>query len=155
MGTSRGGSGILYLIGGFKLAKVVLLIALAVGALKLLGQDLNDVLTRFSEQLRIDPGTKWYQSVLDRIGQWFPKLPMVAAGSFLYGALFGVEGVGLLMRKRWAEWLTVIITASFIPLEIWEIAKHRSVVKWIVLTLNVMILIYLIGRLWRQRKAAA
>ena len=41
-----------------------------------------------------------------------------------YAAVFAVEGVGLWMRRRWAEWLTTIITASLIPLEVWELIQQ-------------------------------
>ena len=61
-------------------------------------------------------------------------------------ALFTVEGVGLLSRKIWAEWLTIVITCSFIPLEIYEVVEKGSVMKAVVLVANILIAIYLIAR---------
>ncbi|WP_163464449.1 DUF2127 domain-containing protein, partial [Escherichia coli] len=43
------------------------------------------------------------------------------------------EGIGLWLMKPWAEWFTAIITASLIPLEIFEIHLHRTAVKVVVL----------------------
>ena len=63
------------------------------------------------------------------------------------------EGVGLILAKPWAEWLTVIVTGSFIPIEIYELGKHFTVTKIIVLVLNIAIFIYLIMRLRRERRA--
>lgn len=151
---SQESQGMLYLIGGFKLAKGLLLVALGVGALKLLGQDAGNTLTRLAELLKFDPGNKWFQAATAKLGQLYPKLSQVAAGSFCYGAVFCVEGVGLILRKRWAEWLTVITTGSFIPFEIFEIVKHHSAAKIAILALNVAILIYLIVRLRRELKPA-
>lgn len=141
-------------IGGFKLAKGLLLVALGAGALKLLGQDAGVALTRLAELLNFDPGSKWFQAATQKLGQLYPKLSMVAVGSFCYGVVFNVEGVGLILQKRWAEWVTVVTTGSFIPFEIFEIVKHHSAAKLAVLALNVAILIYLIVRLRRERIAA-
>ncbi len=59
----------------------------------------------------------------------------------------------MILRKRWAEYLTVITTALLLPLEVYEIARgHHLAVKIIILVLNVAILLYLIGRLWKHRR---
>ncbi|MGI8964824.1 MAG: DUF2127 domain-containing protein, partial [Limisphaerales bacterium] len=71
--------------------------------------------------------------------------------TFFYSALMLTEGVGLLFEKRWAEWLTVFVTASFIPFEIYEMARHLSISKVVVLLINIVIVGYLILRL-REKK---
>ena len=54
----------------------------------------------------------------------------VASGlTFVYSGLFFVEGIGLYLEKVWAEFLTIIITSAFIPLEIFEIARHRQLLE--------------------------
>ena len=58
--------------------------------------------------------------------------------------MFLVEGWGLWREKRWAEYLTVIVTASLIPLEIWEIFHHFTWLKVFALALNAAIVWYLI-----------
>ena len=65
-------------------------------------------------------------------------------GSFLYAGLFLAEGTGLWMRKRWGEWLTIIITSSLVPFEVYEICRHFSWIKVFVLALNVAVVLYLI-----------
>jgi uncharacterized membrane protein (DUF2068 family) len=72
-------------------------------------------------------------------------------GSFIYAGLFLVEGTGLWLRKRWGEWLTVIVTSSLIPVEIYEIHRHLTVAKLGVLALNLAIVIYLILHMRRQQ----
>jgi uncharacterized membrane protein (DUF2068 family) len=57
------------------------------------------------------------------------------------------------LRKRWGEWLTVIITSSLVPIELYEIYRHSSYVKLVVLALNVAIVIYLIYHIRSQRSA--
>ena len=68
----------------------------------------------------------------------------LSAISFFYAALFGTEGVGLYLRKRWAEWFVVIVTGSLLPLEIYEIAHRVTALKIGVMTINLLILGYLI-----------
>ena len=69
------------------------------------------------------------------------------AGSFLYGGLFLTEGIGLWLLKRWAMWFTVIITGSFLPVEIYELARHPSGGKVGVLVINMAVVAYLIRRI--------
>jgi len=62
-----------------------------------------------------------------------------------------VAGVGLWMQKRWAEWLTVIITASLIPLEVWELIFRPTIGIGAVLVANTAIVIYLVWHVVRSR----
>jgi uncharacterized membrane protein (DUF2068 family) len=72
------------------------------------------------------------------------QIKKLGIGSLLYAGLFFAEGTGLWLRKIWGEWLTVIITSSLVPVEIYEIHRHPSWVKIAVLILNVAIVVYLI-----------
>jgi uncharacterized membrane protein (DUF2068 family) len=129
-----------------------MLVALAVGAFRLFNRDLGDFLSHLADRLGVDPGSRLFQSVFAKVTSFAPKLPLLAAGTLFYGALFSVEGSGLLLRKRWAEYLTVIATGSFLPLEGYELARHMSVVKVVVTVLNLAIVVYLIVRLRRESK---
>ena len=72
------------------------------------------------------------------------QIKELGLGSFLYAALFLVEGTGLWLEKRWGEWVTVIITSSLVPVELYEIYRHPSAVKVAVLVINLAIVGYLI-----------
>jgi hypothetical protein len=78
---------------------------------------------------------------------------LLALGALAYAAVFAVEGVGLVLRKRWAEWLTVVVTGSFIPLEIYEMIAHFGAGKVVALVLNVAIVGYLIVARLRERRS--
>ena len=75
------------------------------------------------------------------------QIKKLGLGSFLYAALFLAEGTGLWLEKRWGEWLTVIITSSLVPVEIYEMYRHPSWVKVAVLVINLGIVGYLIYRI--------
>jgi len=62
------------------------------------------------------------------------------------------EGTGLALRKRWAEYFTILVTASFLPLEIYELAHRVTAIKIVVMAINVAILAYLVGRVVKNPK---
>ena len=138
------------LIGALKLSKGILLVALGIGAFPFLHKDIASALTNFVRHLSLDPGSRHCQALISRVNNLSPRLPLLAIITCCYGALFCVEGVGLLLVKRWAEYLTVFATASFIPLELYEVFKHQSPIKIIILVLNVAIVVYLVARLKKE-----
>jgi len=141
-------------IAVFKLVKGVLLIAVAVGALKLLHQDVADTLTHLVQSLRADPDNHFIHKGLTKLGGLDDrKLEEISVGSFFYAALLLTEGTGLLLRKRWAEYFTVIITASLMPLEFYELIEKFTLMRVAVIILNAVIVWYLIVRLRRTRAA--
>jgi uncharacterized membrane protein (DUF2068 family) len=71
-------------------------------------------------------------------------LTLVALGLLAYGLLEGVEGVGLWLAKRWAEYLTVVATAAFLPLEVYELIDHTTVTKAGAFLLNLAVVVYLV-----------
>jgi uncharacterized membrane protein (DUF2068 family) len=137
--------GLLRIIAIFKFLKAGLLIAVGIGLFKLLHKDVGDVLEHWCEALRLDPGRHFVNLALEKAAHVSPaQVKKLGLGSFLYAGLFLAEGTGLWLRKRWGEWLTVIITSSLVPVELYEIYRHFSYVKVGVLGLNVGIVIYLI-----------
>jgi uncharacterized membrane protein (DUF2068 family) len=69
-----------------------------------------------------------------------------------YAAVFAVEGIGLWMEKRWAEWLTVVVTASLIPLELWEMFHRPTIGKLAILLGNAVIVAYLVWHVRTKNK---
>lgn len=72
----------------------------------------------------------------------------LAVAMVAYAALFTVEGIGLLLGKRWAEWLTITATASFIPFEVIEVVRRTTFVRVTAVVLNAVIVAYLV---WRRK----
>jgi len=63
-----------------------------------------------------------------------------------------VEATGLAFRKLWAEYLTIAVTASLIPFEVFELAKELTAVKAATLAMNAAILVYLVVRRMREHR---
>jgi uncharacterized membrane protein (DUF2068 family) len=139
------------LIGLFKLLKGVLLLFIAVGASRMLHKDIAAVVTHWVDILRVDPDNRFIHRLLVRVMGVNPRqLREISAGTFFYSGILLTEGIGLLMRKRWAEYFTVISTGVFIPLEVYEIFHHFRWVKVGVLLVNVAIVWYLVERIRRR-----
>ena len=147
MAQSRPKSKTLFLIALFKLTKGVLLLIVAVGAHKLLHRDVADTVAHWVDILRVDPDNRYIHRLLTRALSVTPaQLKAASAGTFIYSGLLLTEGIGLLFRKRWAEYFTIITTAGLIPLEIYEIVHHLTTAKIVILAVNVAIVVYLIAR---------
>jgi uncharacterized membrane protein (DUF2068 family) len=141
----------LLVIAVFKWLKGVLLILLAVGFLKLLHHDVGAMLEGLANKFRVDPDNRYFGALLAKLHLLNDgKLEKLSGLTFVYGALFLTEGTGLYFEKRWAEYLTVIATASFIPLELYELFAAVTLVKCVMLVLNVGILAILIATLRRN-----
>lgn len=136
----------------FKLVKAFLLLVVAIGAISLLGKDIDDLFTHLLFILRADPDNRFIHKIMEKLtGLTNKKLELISAGSFVYSALLSTEGVGLMLQKRWAEYLTVIATSLLIPLEIYEIFEHKSLGKFVILGVNVAVVVYLIKTLKQQK----
>ena len=143
----------LEVIAIFKLLKGALLVLLALGAFRLLHKDVSDVLEHWVKAVRIDPENRYLAGLLAKANLVDDrKLRELGGLTLVYAGLFLTEGVGLLLHKRWAEYLTTIATASFIPLEIYELSRHATTVKTVLLVINVAIVIYLIFNLRKTAK---
>src|SRR5438552_9874068 len=145
----------LWLIGGFKLVKGLLLVIVGIGALRLVHKDVADVVAGWLEQIHVDPDGRYADRLLTRLLSVDDrKLREISAGTFVYAALLLTEGIGLLLRKRWAEYFTVIVTGSFIPLELHHLWRHVTLTRLTVIAVNVAIVWYLIVLLRRGGRQA-
>jgi uncharacterized membrane protein (DUF2068 family) len=135
----------LILISIFKLAQALLFIAVGVGALRLLHKDVGDMVTRFAEHMRFNPEQRFVNFLLEKSSLINDKiLRRIGAVVFIYAALDLIEGTGLYLEKTWAEYLTLIITASFLPWELFEIIRKVTWVRGGLLVVNVLVFIYLL-----------
>lgn len=149
---SRGG--VILLIALFKLFKALTLISLGVGALLLARGDATvSTLHRLVAELGFHPYSHLVNRALGKVmGIDQRRLAEISVGTFAYAAVFLVEGVGLLLRKRWAEYLTTLVTGSFVPFEIYEMAVKPSALKGVGIGVNVLIVVYLVVRLVRAKR---
>ena len=100
-------------------------------------------------QLNLNVGQNIIVNLLFRLLAYvgaFNHITIIAISGLLYAALEATEGVGLAMRRRWAEYLTVIATGILIPYEAYEVVVHVTLLKVGALLLNLAVVGYLAYR---------
>jgi uncharacterized membrane protein (DUF2068 family) len=150
--TSRGRG--LQLIAFFKLLKGFALIAVGIGALHLLHKDVAAIVEHWVNIFRVDPHNHFIDLLLAKLSILDDRrLKELSIGTFIYAGVFVIEGVGLALKKRWAEYFTIITTSSLLPIEIYELARRASIGKTFALLINLAVVVYLIAELRRTKGA--
>lgn len=140
------------MIAVFKLIKAVLLIVVGLGALRLIHSDMAAVLEHWMKGVGLLPGSRYIVRALQSVVTLTPdKFRLLGIVSFVYAGLFLTEGIGLWLLKRWAEWFTVILTSSLIPVELYEIHRHPTEIKVLVLVFNVAVVGFLLYQIRKGR----
>jgi len=135
----------LILIAAFKFSQALLFIAVGVGAFRLLHKDVGDMLTHLVEHLRFNPESRFVNFVLDKSSLVNDRiLRRIGEVGFIYAALDLIEGTGLYLEKTWAEYLTLAITASFLPWEIFEVLRRVTWNRASLLLVNALVFLYLL-----------
>ncbi len=141
----------LLLIGLFKLGKSLFFFCLGFGAIHLLHKDIADEVMRLATALKFDPESRLVALVLDKVDLIDAhRLREISMATFGYSALALTEGVGLLLEKVWAEYLTLILTVSFLPWEMYELIRRPDWFRLSLLLINLAVLWYLVWLLRRK-----
>jgi uncharacterized membrane protein (DUF2068 family) len=130
-----------------RIAKATILIALSMALLVAGHNGWLDYWADWAEnQLNLNVGRNIIMQLLFRILIYvgaFNHITLIAVSAMLYAALEATEGVGLAMRRRWAEYLTVIATGVLIPYEAYEVLTRPTLFKVGALLLNLAVVGYL------------
>ncbi len=137
---------LLLLIAVYKFLNALVFLAIGLGARHLLHKDIADELDLLARHLRFNPESHLVNFILEKATLVNdPLLRRIGFVAFCYAAVTTVEGIGLYLEKAWGEFLTLAITASFLPWEIFEIIRHRfTSFKAILLVINVLVFLYLL-----------
>jgi uncharacterized membrane protein (DUF2068 family) len=147
------GDGALLVIAVFKFLKGAVLLALAFGALTFLHKDVASEVENWLDQLRIDSDNQFIGGLLSKLQLVHSKeLKELSALGAAYAGLFLTEGTGLLFRKRWAEWLTIVATSSLMPIEMYELVEKFTAVRLFALLINAAVVLYLIYLVRQKEK---
>jgi uncharacterized membrane protein (DUF2068 family) len=125
--------------------------------------DLRDVVLRVTADVTGESanGGSSSHGITHRLDQLFSlrssKLHLFAAIAFVYALVEGIEAIGLWYGKRWAEYLTFLVTASLLPVEVYELSEHISPFKLLAFIINLAVVVYLLyaKRLFGLRGGAA
>ena len=138
-------------IAAYKLFKALLALGAALLVLHLLHRDLVEVTHKWIEFFGIDHQGWLATHAVQRVSRINThRFHFFIAILFIYMSIYITEGIGLFLRQRWAEWLTVAQTSLLIPWEVYELIRKVDWIRAIFLALNVGVVIYLIWRIRRD-----
>lgn len=135
----------LLLIALYKLVQATMIAAIGVGALRLLHKDIGDVMLQVASALRFNPESRLVNFILDKSALINdPILRRIGLVAFSYAGISLAEGIGLYLEKAWGEFLTLFITASFLPWEVFEVFRRLTWIRVSLLTVNILVFLYLL-----------
>jgi uncharacterized membrane protein (DUF2068 family) len=135
----------LVLIAAYKFLHVLVFVLIGVGAHHMLHKDVGDQLLALAHHLHFNPESRFVDFILDKASLLHdPLLRRIGLVAFCYAALSMAEGIGLYLEKAWGEFLTLAITASFLPWEMFEFARRQTLIRFGLLTVNLLVFLYLL-----------
>jgi uncharacterized membrane protein (DUF2068 family) len=146
----------LHIVAFFEATKGVLVLAAGVGALSLLNRDASRIAENIVRQLQLNPASHYPRIFVQLASQVTnTQLWIVSMLAIFYSAMRFAEAYGLWKNRGWAEWLAVLGGMFYLPFEIAALIKHSTAIKFGLLALNLVVVIYVARVLWIKRRALA
>lgn len=131
-----------------KLLSGLVLAGVGLGAVRLLDPTLAVEFNGWLRELALAADARVVQHAVAVVtGVDAHGLRNIAVAAFAYAGLLLTEGGGLWLERRWAEYLTVAVTASLLPFEAYALSQRFTIVRVLTLIVNVAIVAYLVGEL--------
>jgi uncharacterized membrane protein (DUF2068 family) len=129
----------------FEAAKGIIVLLLGLGVLRLVHKDVDDVAEQIIRFLHASPGghlSNLFIAAAHRAND--KSLWAVAAAAMVYALVRFAEAYGLWYERDWAEWFALLSGAMYLPWEVLSIMRHSVPLKWVVLILNLVIVLYML-----------
>lgn len=143
------------LLAGYKSLLGLLLAVVALELVRLIDEGLMAGVNEWVLWLHADPHHPLVLLIVRKVSSL--RVETLEEVAFLTGFLGGlhlIEGFGLWLQKRWAEYLCLISTCVFIPLEVHEMMVDFHLLKLLTLVANLAIVGYLARRIRRTRTSS-
>lgn len=129
----------------FEAAKGLLALLMGFLLLILRHKDMERVARRILEFLHISPDRRLYHYIVTGVGKVTPHgIWLFVFAVVVYAAIRFVEAGGLWLEREWAEWFALLSGSMYLPLEIYELARRQNALKWVIFSINVLIVLYLL-----------
>ena len=140
----------------FEGAKGLIVLSAGFGLLALLGENLQAAAERLVNLSHLNPASTYPRIFIESAGRVSDdSLRWLAVGALAYAALRLVETVGLWRGRTWAAWLGALSGSIYLPMEIIEMAKGVTPLRFAVLAVNLAIVLSLVTVLWQRRRKTA
>ena len=141
----------LHWIACFEAAKGVVVVLAGLGLLSLLHRDVQAIGHDLIDALHISPTHHLvgvFLRLLDHLND--RQVWQFAGIAFIYASVRLIEAYGLWHDRKWAEWFAALSGAIYLPIEVYEMGVHFSMLKLLIFTLNGLIVAYLSYNLWQK-----
>src|SRR5438874_4918452 len=131
-------------IAVFEAVKGLLVLAVGFGVWRLRHRDIDDVVDRIISFFHINPEghlSNIFSKAAEHLTQ--KTLVLVALGALVYSIIRFAEAYGLWRARAWAEWFALISGTIYIPFEIRALMHHPNPIKWGILLINILIVLYM------------
>lgn len=140
-------------IAVFEGIKGIAALAGLIGVLDLMHHDVRHLAMELIGHFGLNPDAR-YPSILLHYADLLPHADVrslvIIALAYAFGRL--LESYGLWNDRAWGEWLGVLSGGVYIPFETAHLMHRPSVITAVVLAANVLMVIFLVHRLWRKRE---
>lgn len=143
----------LRLVALLEAAKGAVVILAGLGFLALLHRNVQAVAEEIVRHLHFNPASHYPRIFLDAAAQVTDaRLWMMALTAAVYATVRLVEAYGLWREQVWAEWFGILSGSIYLPVELYELTVHATVVKLGILAVNVGVVGWLGRERWRGRR---
>lgn len=133
----------------FEGAKGSLVLLTGFGILTLVHKNVHQAAELLVRHLHVNPARHYPRIFLDaseRVTDM--QLWAMALAALAYAIVRFAEAYGLFYRRRWAEWFGFLSGGMYIPVELYEVFREVTWPRVTVLTVNLVIVIYLLVELF-------
>jgi uncharacterized membrane protein (DUF2068 family) len=149
-------SGGVRIVAVIEAAKGALVLAAGLGLFALVHRDVQTIAEHIVRNFHLNPASRTPQIFLDLAAKATDSnLQLLALGAAGYALVRFVEAYGLWRMRRWAEWFAVAAGGIYIPIEIYELLRRVTWIRFGLLAINVAIVVYLAAVLWETRPSKA
>jgi uncharacterized membrane protein (DUF2068 family) len=142
-----------HLIAFFEALKGLVVLAAGFGLLHFIHRDLQAAAEELVRHSHLNPARHYPRVFIEAAGHTSDaRLWFFAGMAFLYATVRLIEAWGLWYLKTWAEWFAIISGSIYLPIEIFEIAKHITVLRVAVFLTNALIVVYLAHVRWASHQ---
>lgn len=133
----------------FEALKGLVVLAAGFGLLHFVHRDLQALAEELVRHSHLNPAHHYPRVFIEAASRTSPaRLRFLAAMAFLYSTVRFIEAYGLWRLRTWAEWFAIASGSIYVPIEIYELIKHATPLRAVVLLVNLFILVYLIYVRW-------
>ncbi len=153
MKSSKSGLKAIALLEGFK---GLLSLLVAFGLHELAGENLQQVAESIVRHAHLNPASHLPSIFIHAVSSLSDgKMTLLAIGALVYSIVRLIEAYGLWKEFVWTEWFALISGGVYLPIEIYEMFSHTSLLTVSVFLLNAFVVWYMARVLLNKRASSS